>query len=142
MVYTAEQKAEAVRLYIEHGPDAAARQIGCSRRAVYHWLGLHGVQTKRPEEVRAETEIRHTAKREALREALLDGALMGASALDTADPKGFQALTVGIGVLIDKYRLERGEHTDRTQVVTIGWIEQQVQKLESELGVIRTPSNA
>lgn len=134
MAYTEEQKAEAVRLYIELGPDEAAKQIGCSRRSVYDWLGLYGVQTKKPEEFRAETEIRHTAKREALREALLDGALMAASALDTDDPKGFQALTVGIGVLLDKYRLERGEHTDRTQHVTIGLIEREVERLEAELG--------
>lgn len=137
MVYTEAQKAEAVKLYVELGPDEAAKQIGCSRRSIYGWLGLHGVQTKKPEEFRVETEIRHTAKREALREALLDGALMAASALDTDDPKGFQALTVGIGVLLDKYRLERGEHTDRTQVVTVGLIEAEIQRLETQVAATR-----
>lgn len=139
MPYTTEQKTEAVRLYIEVGPEEAAKQIGCSRRAVYDWLGLYGVQTKKPDEQRAETELRHTAKREALREALLDGALMGAAALTTTDPKGFQALTVGIGVLLDKYRLERGETTSRTEHVSIGLVESEIVKLEAELGTSRNP---
>jgi transposase-like protein len=137
MVYTDEQKAEAVRLYVEVGPEEAAKTIGCSRRAVYNWLGLHGVQAKKPDEQRAETELRHTAKREALREALLDAALTGAAALDTSDPKGFQSLAVGVGILLDKYRLERGEHTDRTQVVTLGLVERELERLEAQVGAAR-----
>lgn len=140
MTYTDEQKAEAVRLYVEVGPDEAAKQIGCSRRAIYDWLGLYSVQTKKPDERRAETEARHTAKREALREALLDAALSGASALDTADPKGFQALAVGVGIFLDKYRLERGESTGRTETLTLGLVESEVQRLEAELGK-RAPAN-
>lgn len=133
MTYTDEQKAEAVRLYVEVGPDEAAKQIGCSRRAIYDWLGLYSVQTKKPDERRAETEARHSAKREALREALLDAALSGASALDTTDPKGFQALAVGVGIFLDKYRLERGEATSRTITEGADDIDRSVVQLVAEM---------
>lgn len=142
MVYTDEQKAEAVRLYVELGPDEAARTIGCSRRAIYGWLGMHGVQTKKPDEQRAETEARHAAKREALREALLDAALQGAAAVDTSDPKGYQALAIGVGTFLDKYRLENGESTGRTESLTLtaDLLESEIQRLENELGK-QAPAN-
>lgn len=136
MIYTDEQKAEAVRLYLEVGAEDAAESIGCSRRQVYRWLGSHSVTVQKNEDRRAETAERHQTKREALREALLDAALLGASSLDPKDPKGFQALAIGTATFLDKYRLEMGEATGKTESITLtgGILEAEIQRLESELG--------
>lgn len=134
MVYTDEQKAEAVRLYLEVGPDEAAKAIGCSRRQVYRWLGRHGVTPKKPEEQRADTELRHFQRREELRDLLLDQALDMLHRMNEMHveyrqedgkpeevvhvvpaPKDCQSYAVAAGILIDKYRLEMGESTSRTE---------------------------
>lgn len=141
MPYTTEQKTEAVRLYIEHGPDEAARIIGCGRMSIYRWLADTPVPDEKREAQRLETAIRHQLKREALREALLDAAMAGAAAIDLTDPKGFQALSIGVGTFLDKYRLEMGETTARTEHVSIGLIEAEIQKLEAQIGSVPTPAN-
>ena len=140
MTYTAEQKAEAIRLYVEVGPDEAARTIGCGRMTIYRWLSDTSVPSEKREAERLATIARHQAKREALREALLDAALAGAAAIDTHDPKGFQALSIGVGTFLDKYRLEMGESTGRTETLTLGFMESEVERLEIELGK-RAPAN-
>lgn len=133
MEYTAAQKAEAVKLYLEVGPDEAAKRVGCSRRSVYGWLGLHNVQAKTDEQRRIETEDQHTAKREELRQLLLDQALdmlhrMNEMHVEYREVDGQPEQVVHVvpapadcknyataaAILIDKYRLEMGEATART----------------------------
>lgn len=136
VTYTDEQKAQAVKLYLEVGPDEAAKEVGCSRRQVYRWLGRHGVTPKKPDQQRAETEARHTEKREELRELLLDQALdmlhrMNEMHVEWREVDGQEEQIVHLvsganeaksyataaAILIDKYRLEMGETTGRTEVL-------------------------
>lgn len=150
MPYTAEQKAEAVRLYLEHGATHAAEQVGCTRRQVYRWLGSHGVSAKKPEERHAETLARHQAKREALRELLLDKAAdliqrmddphydyRGKDAskvhFDKATSGDVRAYATAAAILIDKYRLEMGEATARTHWEGSDDIDRSVSQLVAEL---------
>ena len=152
MQYTDEQKAEAVSLYLEHGSAYAAEVVGCSQRSVYHWLGLQGLQPKKPDEQRAETAARHTAKRETLRELLMDRAIdmlhrMNEPHVATimhdgdiaeiihqkAEAADCKSYAVAGGILIDKYRLEMGEATARTEEVASYDIDRSVAQLVAEL---------
>lgn len=128
MPYTKAQKEKAVQLYIEHGADYAAEQIGCSRQSIYNWLGLDSVKPEK----RAELVARHQHKREALRELLLDKAadlLMRMDEphydyrgkdvqrveFDKATSGDARAYATAAAILIDKYRLEMGESTARIE---------------------------
>lgn len=121
MTYTDEQKAEAVRLYVEYGADYAAETIGCSRVTIWRWLGQFAtVATQKREAVREQAAYRWDAKREALRETMMDAALAGAAmarelADDPAQAKAFQAFSIGVGTFLDKVRLELGESTSRVE---------------------------
>jgi transposase-like protein len=149
MVYTDEQKAEAVRLYLEVGPDEAAKATGCSRRQVYRWLGSHGVSPKKPDERRAETEARHYEKREQLRELLLDQAADALHRMkephidyrgkdsnrvewETAPAGAFRDYALAAAILIDKYRLEMGESTSRTELHTDSQIDRELARAVDE----------
>lgn len=150
MAYTAAQKLKAVQLYMEHGATFAADSVGCTRRQVYRWLGSHGVTSKKPEERQAETMARHQAKREALRELLLDKAAdliqrmddphydyRGKDArkvdFDKATSGDVRAYATAAAILIDKYRLEMGEATARTHVEGTDDIDRSVGQLVAEL---------
>lgn len=52
-----------------------------------------------------------------------------------------QKLATAAAILIDKLRLELGESTGRTESVTLGFVESEIQKLEAELGNV-APGNA
>lgn len=153
MTYTDEQKAEAVRLYLEVGAEGAAETIGCSRRQVYRWLGSHNVTPKKPDEARAETEARHYRRRSELRDLLLDQALdmlhrMNEMHIEyrqipgkaeeeivhvTPAPKDCQSYALAAGILIDKYRLEMGEATSRSVVSEGEDIDRSVIQLVAEM---------
>ena len=152
MQYTDDQKAEAVRLYLEHGPAHAAEVVGCSQRSVYHWLGFQGLQPKNPDEHRAETVARHTAKRETLRELLMDRAIdmlhrMNEPHVATimhdgeiaeiihqkAEAADCKSYGIALGILVDKYRLEMGEATVRSEEVASHDIDRSVAQLVAEL---------
>lgn len=116
-----DEKTEAVRLYVELGATEAARQVGCSRDTIYEWLGQYptAVGDEKEKERRAEQVLRREAKREAGRDAILDAWVTGAvtAALIASDPrqsKAYQLMSIGVGTLLDKYRLEMGEATSRT----------------------------
>lgn len=133
MVYTDEQKAEAVRLYLEVGAVEAAKTVGCTSRSIYLWLGdFTDLKDEKREQARQETAARHQAKREALREAILDAAFAGAlAAQNIGDPKAYQALSIGVGTFLDKYRLEQGETTGRTEV--LGPLDLELTRIADEL---------
>lgn len=134
MVYTDEQKAEAVRLYVEIGPDEAATRVGCDRRTIYRWLGRYAtfVADEKKEATRLETVARHQAKRDEVRELLLDQTLDALHRMkephidyrgkdsdrvewETAPAGAFKDYATAAAILIDKYRLEMGESTSRTE---------------------------
>lgn len=146
MPYTDEQKQHAIDLYVQHGADHAAEQIGCSRQSVYNWLGLDSVK----DEKRAEVVARHTRKREALRELLLDKAAdlilrmdephydyrgkdVERVDFDKATSGDVKNYATGAAILIDKYRLEMGESTARTHVEGSDDIDRSVSQLVAEM---------
>ena len=55
-VYTDEEKAEAVKLYEEHGTSAASKQTGIPKNTIQGWARKAGVRTVRNENVRARVE--------------------------------------------------------------------------------------
>jgi len=161
MVYTEEQKAKWVQLYLEVGPDEASEQVGCSRRQGYRWLGSHGVTVKKPDERRAETEARHALKRQELRDLLLDQALdmlhrMNEMHVEWREVDGkeeqivhrvaganeVKSYALAAGILIDKMRLENGEVTGRQESIHLGFVESEIRRLEAEVGAVPAPSDA
>ena len=136
--YTDAEKRKAVDLYLTEGAEAAADAVGCSRRAIYTWLGMHNVQAKTNDDRRAETEQRHTERREAIREALADKTLEFVTALHPDDPNAKANATV-VGILIDKYRLEMGETTGRTESIGLSPIDLELQRTLDEFNRQHTP---
>lgn len=129
--YTKADKEKAVALYLEHGAGHAAAQIGCDRTTIYAWLGSHNVGTKTSDERRQETEARHTARREALREVLADKALQLACALNPQDPN-LRNIATAMGITIDKLRLELGESTGRQEHVGLSAHDIEMMRLMEE----------
>lgn len=75
---------------------------------------------------------------------MLDAWLAGAvtAARIGSDPeqaKAYQALSIGVGTFEDKYRLEMGESTGRTETLTLGLVEQNIQRLEAQLAANDPP---
>lgn len=145
--YTPEQKQEAVRTYITEGAQAAADLIGCDRRSIYRWLGRHVTEAtdKRGEQAR----LRHAEKRAALDELLLDTAAdmlhrmnepVTVTSLDgrtigtrLPDARECKDLMIAAATALDKYRLEMGEHTDRTVQISMGAVEVAIAELEKQM---------
>jgi transposase-like protein len=130
--YTKADKEKAVALYLEHGAGHAAAELGCDRVTIYRWLGAHNATPVAREKNRAETEARHTARREALREVLADKALALACALDPADPN-LRNIATAMGITIDKLRLELGESTGRQEHVGLSAVDIELQRALDEL---------
>ena len=80
--YTAEQRAEAVDLYREHGAAEAARRTGITAGSIRSWASRSGVATERREELEAgiaAAAVSHEARRATLAEKML---LIAESAAD------------------------------------------------------------
>lgn len=137
MPYTEEQKAEAVELAQEVGTSEASRRTGASATSIKRWTADAGLtdQTKREktEAAREQLAIQRAKKREDLRNLLLDKALdlLGRMDEEHKDYRGKDVTAVywdkapsgatkdyatAAAILIDKFRLEMGEATGRTEV--------------------------
>ncbi len=161
MPYTVEQKQEAVDLYTTVGTAEAARQTGVTTRTITNWAKAAGVTS----EERAKT-VKHVdkgraaaneARRQRLRDTILEKAEDMLNRMDQAhhdfkvvgkrveqvdwgqarstDVKNY---AVAFGVLLDKYRLEMGETTSRTEVSVMeaeSVIDAELKKLAEKLSV-------
>ena len=150
MQYTDDQKAEAVRLFADQGATAAARLIGCHRDTIYRWVeeSSDGIKTKAEEEA----EVWYQSRlRSALRRRLMIKALDMLDRMDerhkdyrgkdvvevwwdsasSADVKNY---ALAFAILLDKYRLEMGEATARTEEMASHDIDHSVAQLVAELG--------
>jgi hypothetical protein len=139
--FTAKQKAKALAAYPEHGPSYAARLIGCSRSAVVHWAHDKA-------DSRIETNVASPAgiedanavmkrKRIQLRGDLLSKALALVNAvsiddIDISSARDVQAVATAVAIFIDKFRLENGEVTGRTEHLTIDQVEAELQRILAE----------
>ena len=122
--YTDAQKAEAVNLYVEVGATEAAKQTGISRRSINSWAKAAGFTAQANiEKTTAAREVLASAvaeKREVLRELLLDAGIHHVERSIAAESgRDAQAWMTGAGIGIDKYRLEMGEATGRTEVMDV-----------------------
>lgn len=136
--WTEAQKAEALALAQEEGNGQAARSLGIPRQTIQRWMAAAGVEpatTEASGRTAVATEAarrRREFLRERLRTRLLERANMALDLMDRphVDFKGdkgqkvlyprppataVQAYATTAGILLDKYRLEVGEATGRTE---------------------------
>ena len=133
--YTPDQKTEALELYVEHGPAEASRQCGIPSGTIRSWAYRADLPRLRYEKTTEATKAAQAGaeqKRSELRELLLDQAidLLHRMNAPHKDFKGKDATTVwwdtapsgatkdyatAAAILIDKYRLEMGEATNRVE---------------------------
>lgn len=133
--YTPQERLDALAIYEKDGLATAARATGFPKGTIVAWAHHAGIQGPKPESVlaanahhKAELEVRRTK----LRGELLFKALDLLERMDKphTDFKGKEALEVeypiapaaavrdyanAAGILIDKFRLEMGEATGRTE---------------------------
>lgn len=151
--YGEEQKAKALALYVEHGPREAARLTKIPQQTISRWAKAAGVRTEHTARTNAATEAA-TAERERSREDLRRRMLDRAHELldwmnePQVDFKGQQAervvydrppaqdqkaLATAMAILLDKFRLEMGEATGRTETVTQSEFDREVSELIEKL---------
>jgi transposase-like protein len=123
--YTEAEKADAVAHCVEHGMKAAHERTGIPKGTLSSWM---------TDQQRAEMAERFTSKTRAATDAhsataaeqraLLQQELLAAarqhvaSSLSADDGKNAQHYMTAGAIGLDKYRLELGEATDRTEVVS------------------------
>lgn len=154
MAYTDEQRAEALALYVQHGAQRAADETRISKRSILRWANDASLSQARAEKTEAARDMlakRHAEMREELRVRLLEKALDALERMDEVHvdyrgkdaqmvtwdiaPSGaFKDYATGAAILIDKYRLEMGEHTARAEVTNESAIDAEVRRLVDELG--------
>lgn len=154
MVYTDQQREAALAAYVEHGSAEAARRLDIPARTIRYWANQAELTQARAEKTEAAREmlaLRHAEMREELRVRLLEKALdaldrMDATHIDyrgkdarkvewdVAPAGAFKDYATGAAILIDKYRLEMGEHTARAEVTSETAIDAEVRRLVDELG--------
>ncbi len=126
MPYTDEQRTNAVALADEHGPAEASRQTGIPRRTISSWrLPARAEDKKRTEKASAARDERHRKQRAQLGDVLLEKAVLFAEALTPG--KDSRNTATALGIIIDKYRLEQGEVTDRTESRTQSDLDREIQ---------------
>lgn len=134
-VWSEEQKSTAVALIAERGLAHAWRETGIPKPTLARWADDAGVERTGTEKTRAATDAlreRHANLREVVRLELLEKVADLLERMDAphTDFKGkdsdevvypiapasaVQNYATSVGILIDKYRLEIGEATGRTE---------------------------
>lgn len=146
--YTDIERQMALDIYHAQGATAASRQIGCSRQTIYDWLADELSTDNNMAKEKAE---RRVYMREVMRHRLLTTALRLVDRVhepwtyidkegvshEVSEPPGREAreLMVAAGIAIDKFRLEIGEATGRTEQIPTATIEAEIERLESRLAV-------
>jgi len=137
--HTEDEKAEALSLYVDLGPAEAARRSGVSPLTISSWARRAGLHTNAPTKTKEATEaliIRAQSMREELKIRMLHKALDLLDRMDAphvefkgkdANPVTYPIAPAGavqnyatsVAILLDKYRLESGEATERTENVSV-----------------------
>lgn len=133
--WTPEQRANALAIYRDHGPAEASRRTGIPGGTIASWANRAGVQTEAPAKTAAAVEAAKAKRdrdREELRILLVAKAVDLLQRLDEPyhDYRGkdadrvewdrppaeaCKAYATAAAILVDKFRLELGEATDRTE---------------------------
>ncbi len=135
MRYTDEQRAEAVELYQQVGAAAAARQLGMTARSIVGWANKAGVSQVRAEKTQAAREqlARDVAvRREQLRDLILEKALLAAGLIGDGSARDGKDWATVVGILVDKFRLEMGESTDRREIHGFSEADRELQRMAAE----------
>jgi hypothetical protein len=155
--YTDKQKAEALELYMEHGPGEASRRTKIPRATISGWARDAGKVRDRETRTAAATKAAQesfAARRARLKDELLGKVLDLLNRMDQehVDFKGQFAARVtyekppadavrnyatSVGILIDKMRLELGEATSRDESVSD--LDREIERL---LGQMAPPDEA
>src|SRR3990167_922087 len=139
-MYSAKERADTLALYAVVGLAETARQTGIPKPTVASWVtraGLpHTDSTRKTEAATAAAESRAKQLRVDLRLKLLEKAVDLLDRMDAphvefkgkdvteveypiAPAAAVQNYATSVGILIDKYRLEMGEATDRMEHKTL-----------------------
>lgn len=137
MKYTDKQKQEAVETYLKVGTAEAARQTGISRRSILNWAKAAGATEARrnnAHKAREALQVEMSALRAELDRGLLEKAVELMSGISTAEHQAAKNLAIALGIVIDKFRLEMGESTARSESVSAqsveSWIDGKMRELE------------
>ncbi|MHB1403869.1 MAG: hypothetical protein ACYCXE_05055 [Thermoleophilia bacterium] len=134
--YTTAEKEEALALYAEVGQAKAAKQLSIPPGTIATWAlraGVKSIAPQKMEEANKANKLRNENRREAVKEKLLERVdlLLERMAAPQIDFKGQQArkveypvppakdtlaLATGVGILIDKLRLEEGKAPPKAQI--------------------------
>lgn len=136
--YTADQRAEALHLYQEHGAVDASTRTGIPRRTISRWATRAGVV---PQVNREKTEAARAVAAEKVatvwadfrsREATASGATAAAIRAviryqlqeHPENGRNLQSLAIAYGIMIDKAELLSGQATARIEV----WAESELDR--------------
>ena len=139
--YTAEQKAKALGLYVEHGPAEAERRCGIPSTTIRKWAQRAGKTSPRAEQAAAGAEAaRRTWAQRKGEVALLAGAESEAIVRQMLETRGAQQkayLARAFALMVDKTQLLEGGATGRVEVSTAEERERRVAELRDELAARR-----
>lgn len=123
--YTPEQKAEALRLYAEHGAGETHRLTGIPKGTLTSWAGRNGVQSHAAAKTAIATEaskIKWAERRQTLADqlgdAVADFVAAARKAAADGDGRNTQALMTAAAISVDKAQLVSGGATSRHEDVT------------------------
>ncbi len=125
--YTDAEMSAALTAYVEIGPSKAAELVGIGKGTISGWAKRHELRTVRNQKTAAATAAAQAdaAKDRAeldrlliklprrLAEMVLKAIENGTIKLETA--QDVKDLAIAMATILDKYRLEMGEHTGREQ---------------------------
>lgn len=154
MVYTDDQRADALRLYEEHGAAGACRLLDyavspATVRVWAHRAGLKRYTSEKTAEATAAHQLRQAEMREELRELFLSKAMdmllrMDEPHLDyrgkdaspvtweKAPARECQAYMTAAATALDKFRLEMGEATSRSELTDASKIDLELARTVEE----------
>lgn len=140
--YTPEQRERALDLYREHGPREAARQTGVPASTITTWASRSNTsRTFETQKTQAATETLKTRAEQVRSEIRLllveraQDALKLSSEASSLDMKNY---ATAAAILLDKYRLEVGEATSRSEVHERSDLDRDIEKLVAEFQGPRT----
>lgn len=125
--YTDQDRQNALHLYTEHGTAETSRQTGIPERTIVRWANQAGLVSHAD---RKKTQAAREARRSRIRDLLLEKT---ETLLESMDSSNAGKLAVPIGILIDKYRLEMGEATSRSESLSDDAIDTEIRRLVTEL---------
>lgn len=135
--YTAEQKAEALALYVEHGAAETARRTGLPEGTVKSWANRNGATNKKLLKTVAATEAKRRSaeeRRAVVMERLWEIADRGTEiTIDKLDDVDVRDLVGAWTRAIHDAQLLDGRPTERTEQISTSEVEAEIARLEREL---------